>query len=373
MPVLSAGFLVIMAAAFATNPPTAAMVGLLSPLTPGLWRGPLRGTFNGAQASLYSGTASATFLVIQDSLGRSAGGLIAAAGAAAIVAVVLNTGLVAGVMAVERGRAFAGVLKDLAWPTVASLPFALVALLVSILYREAGPVAAVFILSPLLVFRRARQGKVELEASEERTLRAFVRAVELKDPYTSRHSERVAAITVEIHRALGAREDFLQRRYYGALLHDIGKVGVSGRILTKPGRLTSNEYEIIQRHPGTGAFVVGAVGFLRDLVPEVLHHHERIDGRGYPTGLSDREIPLEARILAVADTFEALTSDRPYRPALSHLAALHEIQRCSETQLDPIIVAAFAQLLSSGQIFPALPLRSVEAPEVPQVAIAREA
>src|SRR5439155_14716731 len=112
--------------------------------------------------------------------------------------------------------------------------------------------AVIFILGPLLVLRGARQGKVELDNAQDRTLRAFVRAVELKDPYTSRHSERVAAIAVEIHRALGAREHDLERRYYGALLHDIGKIAVSGRILTKAGRLTTEEYEEVQRHPGTG-------------------------------------------------------------------------------------------------------------------------
>jgi HD-GYP domain-containing protein (c-di-GMP phosphodiesterase class II) len=275
-------------------------------------------------------------------------------------------------MALERSRGVFDVLREMAWPTVANLPFGLVALLVAILYQQGGIAAAGFILAPLFVLRGARQGKVELDRAQERTLRAFVRAVELKDPYTSRHSERVATITVELHRALGAREERLERRYYGALMHDIGKVGVASHILTKPGRLTPEEFETIQRHPGTSAFVVGGVRFLQDLVPEVLHHHERMDGRGYPSGLAGDQIPFEARVLAVADTFEALTSDRPYRNALTHLEALREIERSSGSQLDPIPVRALRDLLREGHIFPALPSRS-QAPVEPRLVAAKEA
>jgi HD-GYP domain-containing protein (c-di-GMP phosphodiesterase class II) len=323
--------------------------------------------------SLSGGLASASFLLIQSVLGDGVGVLLLSAIGGALVAILLNTTLVAGVVGLERGRSLLSVWRELAWPTIGSLPFGFAALFVAVLYGQWGPVAAVFILAPLFVLRRARHGKVELEAARERTLRAFVSAVELKDPYTSRHSERVAAIALEIHRALGKREEFLQRRYYGALLHDIGKVGVSGRILGKPGRLTSSEYEVIQRHPGTGAFVVGGVSFLQDLVPEILHHHERIDGRGYPSALADEEIPFEARVLAVADTFEALTSDRPYRNALSHQQALVEIRASAGSQLDPVPVEALTRLIKSGHMFPALPKRVLEPSSTRRLAVAKEA
>jgi putative nucleotidyltransferase with HDIG domain len=373
MPLLSSGFLVLSAAALATDPATVAAIGFANLFVPGQWRGFLRGTFNSAQEALYGGAASVTFLLVRAAFGGSTLVLLIGAAVATLVALALNIGLVAGVMALERARGVFGVLREMAWPAVASLPFSLVALLIAILYQRGGPAAAIFILAPLLVLRAARRGKIELDTAQDRTLRAFVRAVELKDPYTSRHSERVAAIAVELHRELGAREEFLERRYYGALLHDIGKVAVSGRILTKADRLTPDEYEVVQRHPGTGAFVVSGVSFLHDVVPEILYHHERRDGTGYPSRLSGDDIPFEARVLAVADTFEALTSDRPYRRGLSHQEALAEIQRSAGSQLDPAPVAALARLLENGEMFPALPTRRLEESEPRHLAIAQEA
>ena len=373
MPRLSTGFLILMAAAFATGPAIVALLGFANRLVPGQWRGLLRTAFNGAQEALLYGGASASYLLVRGALGNSIPSLMLGALAATLVAVAVNLLLVAGVMALERGRRLVAVLREMAWPSAANIPFGLVALLVAILYQSAGPAAVVFILAPLFVLRLARQGKIELDTAQERTLRAFVRAVELKDPYTSRHSERVADIAVELHRTLGAGEERIERRYYGALLHDIGKVAVSGRILTKDGRLTVDEYEVVKRHPGTGAFVVSGVSFLQDVVAEVLHHHERLDGLGYPSGLSGDDIPFEARVLAVADTFEALTSDRPYRPGLTNEEALAEIHRVTGSQLDPVPVDALCRLLADGQTFPLLPSRQLEDQNTKRIAIAQEA
>ena len=373
MPLLSAGFLVLMAAAFACSPLTAALIGLVTPVLQRPWRGTLRGAFNSAQTAIYAGAASSAYVGVRHAGGGGAPAMLLSAIAGAAVAITLNTTLVSGVMALERRRSVIAVFRDVAWLAVANLPFSLIALLVAILYKEGGPAAAVFILAPLYVLRSARRGKIELDAAQERTLRAFVRAVELKDPYTSRHSERVAEIAVELHVALGARENSLERRYYGALLHDIGKIAVSGRILAKVGRLTPEEYEVVQRHPGTGAFVVGGVSFLADVVPEILHHHERIDGTGYPCRLSGDAIPFAARVLAVADTFEALTSDRPYRRGLTTGMALAELRRSAGSQLDPEVVEALARLLESGHVFPLLPARSLEKAGMPQLEVAQRA
>jgi putative nucleotidyltransferase with HDIG domain len=373
MPRLSTGFLILMAAAFATSPSTVAAVAFANRLVPGQWRGLLRTTFNGAQEALLGGTASATFLLVSRALGGTISALVLGAVAGTFAAVAINLGLVAGVMALERARRVFGVLREMAWPAVANLPFGLVALLVALLYKEGGQPAVIFILGPLFVLRGARLGKIELDLAQERTLHAFVRAVELKDPYTSRHSERVAEIAVELHRELGASEEVLERRYYGALLHDIGKVAVSGRILTKPGRLTPDEFEIVTRHPATGAFVVSGVSFLSDVVAEILHHHERLDGHGYPSRLSGDDIPFEARVLAVADTFDALTSDRPYRRGFSDKEALAEIRRSAGSQLDSNPVEALARLLGSGHVFAVLPPRRLEGAEPQHLAIAQEA
>jgi putative nucleotidyltransferase with HDIG domain len=263
-------------------------------------------------------------------------------------------------------------VRELAWPTPNSLAFALLALLVSMLYRDTGGVAVVFILVPLFVLRRARYGKIDLDTARERTLLAFVRAVELKSPYTWRHSERVAEIALELHALLGTNERAREDRRRAALLHDIGKVAVSGRILDKRGKLDDAEWDEMRRHPTTGAMVVTGVDYLHDIAPEVLYHHERLDGSGYPSGLKGDEIPYEARVLAVADTFEALTSDRPYRRALSSTEAHAEIRRWAGIRLDPTVVDALTRLLETTDLGPAVRV-PVVLPDEAVRSLAREA
>lgn len=354
-PTLSAGFLVLMTVAFASTPATAALVGLLSPIAPHNWRGGLRTTFNGAQGALYTGAAAMVFHGIKSSeqgLGLLAA--LAAAALAALVAISLNTALVAGAMSLERKWSFGKSWRALAWPAPHSLAFALAALLVATLYANSGFLAAIFLVTPLVVLRHIRRGRSLIDEAQENTLRAFVRAVELKDPYTSRHSERVASIAVEIHRYTGASDEALRLRFFGALLHDIGKIAVPGRILVKPARLTEEEYESVKRHPVVGAGVTDDVEFLACLRDEILFHHERLDGLGYPFGLEGEAIPMSARILAVADTFEALTSDRPYRAALTFSEALMEMRRNVGSQLDPGVFSVLEELLGKGQVFPVL-------------------
>jgi hypothetical protein len=373
-PALSAGFLVLMAAAFATSPSTAALVGLAIPFAPGSWRGPLRSLFNAAQESLYAGLASATFLTIRGAAGDGALSWLVGGAAAASVAVIVNHTLVSGVLSIERRRSVVDIWRELLWTAPHSFAFAFAALLVAIAYQGSGPPVAVLILTPIVVLRHARRAKMELEDAYDRTLRAFVRTVELKDPYTSRHSERVATIAVELHRALGASGKELERCYHGALLHDLGKVAVPASVLSKPSALTRDEFDVLKRHPLSGAMVVSQVKFLRDVVPEVLYHHERIDGRGYPQGLAADEIPFAARVLAVADTFEALTADRPYREALSLAEALTEIRRVAGTQLDSKPVEVLEQLIAEGHLFPSLAPRVAAAVKASEPeAVAREA
>lgn len=357
-PSLSAGFLVVLACAFATDPSTTAFLGFTAALVPSGWRGTLRTVFNGAQTAVYGGVASAIFVLVRAEFGEGIVWTLTGTAVASVTAEFANTAIVAGVLAIERRRGVVAVSRELAWAAPHSLAFAFLALLVGLLYRDAGIGAVIFILAPLFVLRQARQGKLELEGARAGTLRAFVSAVDLKSPWTSQHSANVASIAVDLHRVLGASEEELEKRYYGALLHDIGKVAVSGRILSKSDALADEEWEEMRRHPGAGAVVLNDVGFLRELVPEVLYHHERLDGSGYPSGLRGDEIPFEARVLAVADTFEALTSHRPYRDAFSHEEAFAEIQRCAGWQFDPAVVRALAELLDAGREFPVAAIRT---------------
>jgi len=173
---------------------------------------------------------------------------------------------------------------------------------------------------------------------------ALVEAVEAKDPYTRGHSERVRAISVDIGRELELPEADLASLGWCAVLHDVGKIGVPDAVLCKPGPLTRDEYTFIKMHSERGCEILRHVKCLEQIVPWVRHHHERYEGGGYPHGISGRSIPLASRIIAVADTYDAITSSRAYRAGRPHATAIAEIRRVSGTQLDPDVVAAFLRV-----------------------------
>jgi HD-GYP domain-containing protein (c-di-GMP phosphodiesterase class II) len=172
-------------------------------------------------------------------------------------------------------------------------------------------------------------------------LASFSRALELRDPSLRGHGDRVAIHAERIARALGWNDARLAALRIAAVIHDLGKLTVPVEILRKRGRLTERELAEVRRHPAAGARMLDAMPALRPVIPYVLHHHERWDGDGYPIGRRAEEIPVEARILAVADAFDAMTSPRPYRPAISTEASLAEVERCSGSQFDPTVAQAF--------------------------------
>ena len=184
----------------------------------------------------------------------------------------------------------------------------------------------------------------DLERSYDITLEAMGDALDLRDEETEGHSRRVTAYTVHLARALGVSADDLRIIARGAFLHDIGKIATPDAILHKPGRLTPEEITIMREHCRFGYEMVRKIPFLRDAAEIVYAHQERFDGNGYPRGLKGEEIPLGARIFAIADTLDAMTSDRPYRKGTSFYVAQQEIARCSGTQFDPAIVNAFLSL-----------------------------
>jgi putative nucleotidyltransferase with HDIG domain len=191
------------------------------------------------------------------------------------------------------------------------------------------------------VFKQERARAQELRRSYRATVRALSNAVEARDAYTGKHAERVTAYGMELARAVGIMLEESPQIEFGFLLHDIGKVAVPDAILFKTSRLTDEEYTLIAQHPVVGAEILRDVDFLGEGKLVVRHHHERWDGTGYPDGLAGEEIPLAARVFSVADTLDALTTDRPYRPASTWSHARDEIRRVSGTQFDPAVVAAF--------------------------------
>ncbi|MFH1417110.1 MAG: HD domain-containing phosphohydrolase [Planctomycetota bacterium] len=174
-------------------------------------------------------------------------------------------------------------------------------------------------------------------------LHALVNSIDAKDPYTCGHSERVAYISRWLAQARGMATADCERVYLAGLLHDIGKIGVPDAVLCKPGKLTKEEFGAMKRHPDIGAKILSRVRQVADLVPGVLRHHERMDGRGYPAGISDRHIPLLGRIICLADCFDAMTTNRTYRVALPLPTVEAEIRRCSGTQFDPKLADLFVQ------------------------------
>ena len=188
----------------------------------------------------------------------------------------------------------------------------------------------------------------ELRAAQERlkksyiqTLSSMITALEARDAYTRGHSDRVAEYTAMIGKAMGITGESFKNLVDGARLHDLGKIGIRETVLHKTSALTDEEYAHIKTHPAIGADIIGKMEAYRHLVPMVRHHHERFDGRGYPDGISGKDIPLQARIIAVADSFDAMTSERPYRKTRTPNEALKEIREVAGTQLDPMVVKTF--------------------------------
>ncbi len=173
------------------------------------------------------------------------------------------------------------------------------------------------------------------------TIQAISEALDEKDTYTHGHSKRVTLYALILGRAMNLDTATLEKLQLAGLLHDIGKIGTPERILNKPGGLTHEEFDVIKKHPRKGKDILKDIKQLKDISSWLRSHHEKYDGTGYPDSLKGEEIPLPARILAVADTYDAMTSDRSYRKGLPHEVALDEIKRCSNTQFDPMVVDVF--------------------------------
>lgn len=221
-------------------------------------------------------------------------------------------------------------------------------------------------------------GNIELFSSLQdaylATVRSLAAAVDAKDPYTRGHSDRVAAYSVAIAKELELSHDQQVALEMAAYLHDIGKIGVREEILLKPGKLSNAEMGLMRHHPLIGANILKPVGFPWPITPVVRHHHERWDGAGYPAGLRGEEIPFLARVLTVADSYEAMVSDRPYRRGRTSEEAIQELQSCAGSQFDEKIVDAFVRVLESGQFVKAvessLPLEQIQADEIEAIFVA---
>ncbi|MCW2926272.1 MAG: metal-dependent phosphohydrolase sub domain protein [Thermoleophilia bacterium] len=220
---------------------------------------------------------------------------------------------------------------------------------------QAGPAAAITLLAlPFLAtqflirqFGRERELNRQLEAANLSLTESLVNALDARDPYSAGHSIAVAVYSRDIAREIGLPQDLVRSTYLAGLLHDIGKIAVPDAILRKPAALTDEEFEEIRLHPTIGEQILEPSEHLQDVLPGVRHHHERIDGKGYPDRLRDADIPLQARIISVADAYNAMTSDRPYRDAMHPELAQRILLQNQGMQHDPFLVAAFRRVLAT--------------------------
>ena len=199
----------------------------------------------------------------------------------------------------------------------------------------------------LLVSHLQRKNRQLLQSYVD-TVNALMKAVEARDAYTRGHTERVTRLTNAIGRRMGLPEETLFVLEIASLLHDVGKIGIPDAILQKPGPLEELEYELVKEHPEQGKRMIEQITYLAEAVPQVLSHHERFDGSGYPAGLAGEQIPLPGRIIAVADVYDAMTSDRPYRKRMGKPQALAIIREGSGQQFDPKVVEALLAVVDKA-------------------------
>jgi len=190
-----------------------------------------------------------------------------------------------------------------------------------------------------------------LERTHFEMVMAFSEALDAKDQYTAGHSHRVMEYSIGIAKHIKMDEKYIECLRKSALLHDIGKIGVPDVVLHKQSKLTDEEYAIIKSHTEIGATILKSIKSFKDFVPSVYHHHERYDGKGYPQGIQGEKIPLHARIIAVADSFDAMTSNRPYRKAFPLKTALSEIERNKGIQFDPYIAGVFIDIFRDSPYY----------------------
>ncbi|MFN8148596.1 MAG: HD-GYP domain-containing protein [Candidatus Nanopelagicales bacterium] len=265
---------------------------------------------------------------------------------AAVVYEVVNGLLMVGVISLERRasplQVWFGTFAGSALPMFV---YSVFGLLLAVVWSYVGPISAVLVLAPLAVARWVFAEFALRQEAYEATMRSLIQAVETKDYYTRGHSERVSKASVLIGRRAGMREDRVDSLRYAGMLHDVGKLGVPTEVLQASGRLTDEQYEAIQQHPVRGREITKDLEFLGEAIEGIHLHHERIDGRGYPLGLKGSEIPEFARIIAVADAFDSMTTTRSYRGARSIEEAIEELRECKGSQFDPVMVEALIEAL----------------------------
>ena len=334
--------------------PSAALVGAVDGIANALRRrsGVLKGVFNVAQMIVTVGLSGFVYSMLGGRIGAPhlpEDGIPVLV--SALIYVFVNATLVTGVIAISQGTQFRVVWSGNVHMVMKNyLALAPLGFLIAGAYPSIGMIGTALFFAPLLLARYSFQEYMKMRELYAGTVRGLAAALEAKDKYTRGHSDRVAVYSAAIARQLHMPESEVERVEYTGLLHDIGKIGVPDELLSKSGQLRTDEFQRIQQHPVTGAKILSEISFLRDVAATIRCHHERLDGHGYPNGLTERDIPFHARILAVADAYDAMTSDRPYRRGYPPEEAVRRLLAGSGKQFDPEVVRAFVEHLKKQKV-----------------------
>lgn len=296
--------------------------------------------FNVSQFIINSGMAGITYVILDKyiDIGFSFYNPIAGS-AALIVDILLNTFFMSKLMSLLLKEKFIYIWKNNFFSMMINVILVgLLGIILAFAYNSYGIGGLLLFFIPLLLARYTFKLYIDMRKNYFDTMNVLVRAIEANDPYTSGHSLRVSAYSEAIAMQLGLPQNKIDVIKSAALLHDIGKIGIDKNILNKTGKLENDEFETIKSHPEIGATIIADLSYLANMADIIRHHHERNDGKGYPDGLSYSSIPLETSILTIADSFDAMTTNRPYRHSLSLEDALNEIKINAGTQFNPDIV-----------------------------------
>lgn len=308
-----------------------------------------KAAFNTLALSLEAAVAGLTFVLAGQKIGAPLSiGLVGVLVLMSLMGSLVNSILLAGLFAVLESKGFTRHLISIGVKTLRQAPIeALVAILFLAVFQTIGHFGLLFMAVLLVLVRYGFQSYYQLQASYEEVQTMLISILDGRDTYTAGHSQRVsenAVLLAKEMRLSGAEVENIRR---AGLLHDIGKVNVPDDILKKPGKLSKDETQQMNQHPVEGARFVEGVSSLKHLAPIIRHHHERYNGKGYPDGISGETIPLGARVLSVADAFDAMITDRPYRKALTRAQALQQILENAGTQFDKQVAMAAVKVLGS--------------------------
>ncbi|MBP7221668.1 MAG: HD-GYP domain-containing protein [Sedimentibacter sp.] len=347
---VSVSFALTFSAILLTNPLTASLIAAFGmifrcPYVDGkgrvhMFNNPIYKTvFNVSQYIINAGAAGLTYLYLNRILnfGFYFFNPIAAV-VCLFVYLTLNSVFMASLMSILLNEKISYIWKNYLLGFINISLVGLLGIVVAFSYDNFGTTGILLFFIPLMFARYTFKLYLDMRKNYFDTLNVLVRAIEASDPYTSGHSMRVSAYAVAIANQMGLPQGKIDLIKSAALLHDIGKIGIDKNILNKNGKLEKEEFDKIKSHPEIGATIIADLSYLTNISDIIRHHHERNDGKGYPDGLSHDDIPLETSILTVADSFDAMTTDRPYRGALSLESALQEIKDNGGTQFNPDIV-----------------------------------